>query len=72
MPESKQEITWETKIKALADDFCLSQIKVNKVLKQIKNTYEQREREIPSFYNGSQDEFLYDKAQKEIMNLLYA
>ena len=63
---------WKLSIKRLAEDFCLSQVKVNRVLKQIESTYEQREREIPKYYKGNRDAYLYDRAQREIMNLIYA
>lgn len=63
---------WKVEIKRLAEDFCISQVKVNRVLKRVESMYEQEEREIPSFYKGNRDEFLYDKAQKEIMSLVYA
>ena len=63
---------WKVEIKRLADDFCISQVKVNRILKWIESVYGQREREIPSCYKGNRDEFLYDKAQKEIMNLICA
>lgn len=63
---------WKIEIKKLADDFCISQVIVNRILKQIEAMYKQREREIPNYYKGNQNDFLYDKAQKEIMNLVLA
>lgn len=63
---------WKKEIRVLADDFCISLVIVNKILKRIENMYEQRESEIPSFYKGNREEFLYDKAQREIMNLVCA
>ena len=63
---------WKLSIKRLADDFCISQVKVNKLLKQIESKYLLREREIPSYYKGNKNEFLYDKAQSEMMKLIYA
>ena len=63
---------WKKEIRVLADDFCISLVIVNKILKRIESMYEQRESEIPSFYKGNREEFLYDKAQREIMNLVYA
>ena len=63
---------WKLSIKKLADDFCLSQVKVNKILKNIESMYEQREREIPLFYKGNENEYLYDIAQREIRNLVCA
>ena len=63
---------WKKEIRILADDFCVSLVIVNKILKRIESMYEQRESEIPNFYKGNREEFLYDKAQREIMNLVYA
>lgn len=61
---------WKLNIKTLAEEFCMSQVKVNRMIKKIENTYAQRE--IPVWYKGNRDEFLYDKAQSEMMNILYA
>lgn len=63
---------WKLSIKRLADDFCLSQIKINKMLKRIEEEYEQREREMPLFYKGNKDEYLYDIAQRQIRSLVLA
>lgn len=63
---------WKLSIKRLADDFCLSQIKINKMLKRIEEEYEQREREMPLFYKGNKDEYLYDLAQRQIRSLVLA
>ena len=60
---------WKLSIKTLAEDFYISQIKVNRILKKIESMYSQRE--IPMFYKGNRDEFLYDKAQREIMDLVF-
>ena len=63
---------WKLSIKRLADDFCLSQIKINKMLKRIEEEYEQKEREMPLFYKGNKDEYLYDLAQRQIRSLVLA
>ena len=65
---------WKLEIKRLAEDFCISQVAVNRILKKIEGVYGQgkREREIPKYYKGNLNEFLYDKAQREIMSLIYA
>lgn len=63
---------WKLNIKKLADDFYVSQVKVNRIIKRIEREYGQREREIPMFYKGNQNEFLYDKAQREVMSLIFA
>ena len=61
---------WKLSIKRLADDFCLSQIKINKMLKRIEEEYEQKE--MPLFYKGNKDEYLYDLAQRQIRSLVLA
>ena len=61
---------WKLSVKKLAEDFLISQVKVNRIIKRIENMYSQRE--IPSWYKGNRDEFLYDKTQSEIMNTLFA
>lgn len=63
---------WKLNIKRLAEDFYISQVKVNRIIKRIEHEYEQREREIPMFYKGNQNEYLYDKAQREVMGLVFA
>ena len=63
---------WKLEIKALADDFFISQVVVNKILKRVESMYEQREREIPKFYKGNQDEYLYDTAHRELMSIVLA
>ena len=61
---------WKLSIKRLADDLCLSQIKINKMLKRIEEEYEQKE--MPLFYKGNKDEYLYDLAQRQIRSLVLA
>ena len=65
---------WKCEIKKLARDFYIPQAKVNEVLDNVESTYGQGKgkSKMPNFYNGNQDEFLYDKAQREIMNLVFA
>ena len=63
---------WKLEIKELAKGFCLSQVIANRIIKRVESTYEQREREIPNFYKGNRDEYLYDKAQSEIMSIVFA
>ena len=61
---------WKINIKRLAEDFYISQIKVNRILKKIEDVYSNSK--LPMFYEGNREEFLYDKAQKEIMNIVFA
>ena len=61
---------WKKAIKDLARDFCISQVTVNRILKRVENVY--KEREIPSYYKGNRNAFFYDKAQREMMNLICA
>ena len=61
---------WKVQIKKLAEDFCISQVKVNRMLKRVEQKCSQRK--MPSFYNGKENEYYYDNAQREFMNLIYA
>ena len=63
---------WKLEIKKLAEDFYISQVVVNRILKRVESIYEQKKIEMPSFYKGNQDEYLYDKAQREIMKIAFA
>lgn len=63
---------WKLSIKKLAEDFYISQVKVNRIIKRVEREYGQNERKIPMFYKGNRNEFLYDKAQREVINLMCA
>lgn len=60
---------WKKEIKRIAEDFCTSQVKINKILKYVEEEYSQRS--IPNYYKGNKDEYLYDVAQKEMMKLIF-
>lgn len=62
--------TWKMEIKRLANDFCMSQVKINRMLKRVETEHSQRE--MPARYNGNRNDYLYDKAQREMMDMLYA
>lgn len=61
---------WKKDIRRIAKDFHLSKYEIQRVFRRVEELY--AEREIPSFYKGNRNEFLYDKAQREIMNLVCA
>lgn len=61
---------WKKEIARLASDLFISREEVLVVLKKIENMYSGKT--IPSYYKGNQNEFLYDKAQREIINLICA
>lgn len=61
---------WKKEIRKLARDFYISREEILKIFRTIENTY--GEKETPSYYKGNRNEFLYDKAQREIMNRIYA
>lgn len=61
---------WKREIKRLANDFFITTLKVNQIIKDVECSYSQRK--MPSYYKGNQDEYLYDAAQKEIMKIVYA
>lgn len=61
---------WKKEARRLARDFCISKYEIQRVFRRIEGLYLQRE--IPSYYKGNRDEFLYDKAQREIINIAFA
>ena len=61
---------WKKEIRRLAIDFYISREETLKIFRTVEKTYGKTE--IPSFYKGNRNEFLYDKAQREIMNRVYA
>ena len=61
---------WKKEIRRLASDFYISRAEVLKIFRAVENTYGKTE--MPNFYKGNRNEFLYDKAQKEIMSRVYA
>lgn len=61
---------WKKEARRLAKDFCLSKHEIQRIFRRVEGLYLQRE--IPKHYKGNQDEFLYDKAQREIINIAFA
>lgn len=61
---------WKKEARRLAKDFCLSKYEIQRIYKRVEELYSQRD--IPSYYKGNRNEFLYDKAQREIMSLIFA
>ena len=61
---------WKKEIRRLASDFYISRTEVLKIFRAVESAYGKTE--MPSFYKGNRNEFLYDKAQREIMNRVYA
>lgn len=53
--------SWEIEIKILADDFGLPRSLVKSVIKKAKDKV------IPEFYNGNEENFRYDEAHRLIM-----
>lgn len=60
---------WKKEIRRLAKDFCLSKYEIQRIFRRVEELYVQRE--MPLYYKGNRNEFLYDKAQSEIMSKLY-
>ena len=60
---------WKKEIRRLAKGFLLSKYEIQRIFYRVEKLYSQRE--MPSFYKGNRNEFLYDKAQSEIMSRLY-
>ena len=61
---------WKVEIRRLASDFCIPRMEILRIFKKVEQVYAQRE--MPEFYKGNRNNFLYDKAQREIMDLIYA
>ena len=61
---------WKKEARRLARDFYISKYEIQRIFKRVEELYAQRE--MPEFYKGNRNEFLYDKAQREIMNRIYA
>ena len=61
---------WKKEIRRVARDFYLSKYEIQRIYRRVEEVYGQKE--IPSFYKGNRNEFLYDKAQSEMMSLIYA
>ena len=61
---------WKKEIRRLAKDFYLTKGEIQRIFIRVEELYSKRE--TPSFYKGNRNEFLYDKAQREIMNIVLA
>ena len=61
---------WKKEARRLAKDFCISKYETQRIFRRVEGLYSQRE--IPKYYEGNRNEFLYDKAQREIMNIAFA
>ena len=61
---------WKKEARRLARDFYISKFEIQRIFARVEELYAQRE--MPSFYKGNRNEFLYDKAQSEIMSRVYA
>ncbi len=61
---------WKKEARRLAKDFCLSKYEIQRIFRRVEELYVQRE--MPSFYKGNRNEFLYDKAQSEIVSVAFA
>lgn len=53
--------SWEIEIKILADDFGLPRSLVKSAIKKAKDKV------VPEFYNGNEENFWYDEAHRLIM-----
>ena len=61
---------WKKEARRLAKDFYLSKLEIQRIFWKVEELYAQRE--MPSYYKGNRNDFLYDKAQTEIMTRVYA
>ena len=61
---------WKKEIRRLARDFNITREEILNIFRKVESLYEQRE--IPLCYKGNRNDFLYDKAQREIMDKVFA
>ena len=61
---------WKKEARRLARDFYLSKYEIRMIFARVEELYATKE--MPSYYKGNRNEFLYDKAQKAIMSKIYA
>ena len=61
---------WKKEIRRLAKDFYIPKYEIQRIFKKVEELYAQRE--MPAYYKGNRNEFLYDKAQREIADRIYA
>lgn len=61
---------WKKDIRRIAKEFYLSKYEIRRIYQKVEELYGQRE--IPSFYKGNRNEFLYDKAHTEMMRKVFA
>lgn len=61
---------WKRDIRELARGFCIPREVISSVIKRVER--ENSKREMPSFYKGNRNNFLYDNAQREIRDLILA
>lgn len=61
---------WKKEIRRLADDFSITRNEILNIFRKVEELYAQKD--MPGFYKGDRNEFLYDKAQKEVMKRVYA
>lgn len=59
--EERKVKSWEIEIKILADDFGLPRSLVKSAIKKAKDKV------VPEFYNGNEENFRYDEAHRLIM-----
>lgn len=56
---------WKKEIRELAKGFCIPKETIKLVVKRVER--EHSEREMPTFYKGNRNNFLYDIARREII-----
>ena len=61
---------WKKEIRRLANDFYISRVEILRIFRKVESNYGKSK--VPSYYKGNRDEFLYDKAQQEVMSRVYA
>lgn len=61
---------WKKDIRELAKGFCVPKEVISEIIKRTER--EHSKRDMPSFYRGNRNNFLYDNAQRAIRNIIFA
>ncbi len=61
---------WKKEIRELGRGFCIPREIVARIIKKIEA--DNSKRDMPEFYNGNRNDFLYDNAQREIRSIIFA
>lgn len=61
---------WKKEIARLARDFNITRDEILNIFRRTEELYSNKD--IPAYYKGNRNDFLYDKVHTEIMNIIFA